>query len=79
MLTGTFTHGTYPQISSILASYAAEITSEVREADCVLVGDIPENFKSYIVSKAKVTGVPVMYERQFFHMYDIDSDLANLK
>ena len=74
-LTGRFNHGDIPEVEAILRSYAAEIVDS-DDADCVILGDIPENINGVMVNKFKAKNVPIFTESQFFNQYDIDSDLS---
>ena len=78
-VTGRFNHGSLDEIYSILSSYGASVTTEYTDSvTWVLVGDIPENVHSAAVRKAKQAKIPVFFETQFFHDFEIDADLVNL-
>lgn len=81
MLTGTFTHGSLADVSAILESYSAKVTSSFdADTNCLIVGDIQENINGSLIHKAQQAGVPIMKESDFFWEYEIDADLsANLK
>lgn len=77
MLTGSFIRGSVDDISSILRSYAAEVTTELSDAvNCVIIGDTQENVDGHAVIDARRRRVPIMTESEFFTQYDIDNDLA---
>lgn len=77
MITGSFKHGDFKQISAILRSYSADVTYEFSDkVDCVLIGDILENVNGTAVKNAQRNNVPVMEEAAFFKQYEIDEDLA---
>mgnify|MGYP002868044436 CR=1 FL=1 len=73
-LTGKFIHGTEAEVSSILQSYSAEITSST-DADCCIVGDIGEDIDGAMISKLRDLGVPIFNESEFFDVYEIDADV----
>lgn len=78
-ITGDFIHGNLPEISSILQSYSARVTTVFSNlVDCVLIGGTNENVSGKDVVSARNMGIPIMQEVDFFEQYDIDSDLANL-
>lgn len=78
-ITGEFIHGTTSEISAILQSYSARVTTTYTDCvDCVLVGGTNENVCGKNVVAARNMGIPIMTEQDFFAMYGIDSDLANL-
>ena len=63
-------------IAGILEGYSAEVIQKFdQSADCVVVGDIPENVNGHAISQAKLLQIPVMQETSFFAMYGIDNDL----
>lgn len=75
-ITGTFTHGRLDDIAGILEGYSAEVIRKFdQSADCIVVGDIPENVNGHAISQAKLLQIPVMQETSFFTMYGIDNDL----
>lgn len=73
-ITGTFKHGSYAEISSILLSYNAKV-SNGRDAEICIVGDIPENVDGRIIQDVKSRGGYVYSESEFFYKYGIDEDL----
>ena len=73
-ITGKFTHGSNAEVEAILRSYSAQITDYV-EADCCIIGDIPENVDGGKITKLKNLNKPIFSESEFFSRYDIDSDL----
>ena len=78
-ITGDFIHGTTAEISAILQSYSARVTTVYDNlVDCVLIGGTNENVSGKSVVAAKNMGIPIMMEQDFFEQYDIDTDLANL-
>lgn len=78
-ITGSFIHGDYSEVSAILRSYSAEVTTEF-DADCsaVIIGGMQENTSGEILKAAKSLSIPVFDETAFFDRYEIDSDLRNL-
>ena len=78
-ITGDFIHGNIPEISSILQSYSARVTTVFTNlVDCVLVGGTNENVNGKDVVAARNMGIPIMQEVDFFEQYDIDTDLAGI-
>ena len=78
-VTGDFIHGTIPEISAILQSYSARVTTTFTNfVDCVLVGGTNENVCGKDVVSARNLGIPIMQEQDFFEQYGIDTDLASL-
>lgn len=75
-VTGKFRHGDMTYISSLLASYSAEVTTKF-DVDChvVLVGDILEDVSGKAIKQAQNLRIPVISETDFFNRYDIDSDI----
>lgn len=76
-ITGTFRHGSLSDVSSILMSYSATVTS-YKNCDLVLVGDIKENVDGRAINFAKAHNITVMNESDFFALYEIDDDLSKL-
>lgn len=76
-ITGTFRHGSLSDVSSILMSYSANITS-YKNCDVVLVGDIKENVDGRAINFAKAHNITIMNESDFFALYEIDDDLSKL-
>lgn len=76
-ITGTFRHGNYSDISSILLSYDAKV-SDGKDAEICIVGDIKENVDSRIVKSVKDRGGFIYTETEFFNKYGIDDDLQQL-
>lgn len=74
-ITGEFTHGTHSEVSAILRSYGAAVVTNTVNADCILVGDIPENVRGDIIRVARNNNVPIYTESSFFGAYKIDEDL----
>lgn len=75
-ITGTFKHGDYSTIKSILESYGAEVfNTYVDGLNCVVVGDIPENVNGVLVQKAKQSAASIFSESMFFNQYMIDEDI----
>lgn len=75
-ITGTFKHGSLSDISDILQSYSAEVTTHYEhDISLVLVGSIAENVSGVLLNKAKQNGIHVMDEDEFFEKYKIDEDL----
>ena len=78
-ITGDFIHGNIPEISSILQSYSARVTTVFTNlVDCVLIGGTNENINGKDVVAARNMGIPIMVEQDFFTQYDIDTDLAGI-
>lgn len=77
MLTGSFLHGSLDEVSSILKSYSANVTTEFsKDIDCLIIGDTQENLDGHSIITARKSRIPVMTESEFFHEYDIDTDIA---
>lgn len=76
-ITGTFRHGSLSDVSSILMSYSANVTS-YKTCDIVVVGDIKENVDGRAINFAKAHNITVMDESDFFALYEIDDDLNKL-
>lgn len=75
-ITGTFKHGTIPEITAILESYSATVVTEFDNfVQCVLVGDIKENIEGQAILTARELGLPMFNESEFFAKYEIDEDL----
>lgn len=78
-ITGDFIHGSQSDISEILESYSAKVTTIFTNlVDCVLIGGTMNGANGKAVNSAKNIGIPIMQELEFFERYDIDSDLNNL-
>ena len=76
LLTGEFIHGSYTDITSILRSYSASISTAFSNMiDCVITGGTKESIDGRIINQARVLGIPVFDELEFFAEYEIDSDL----
>lgn len=76
MITGDFNHGSQDDIVSILKSYSAEVVNKFDEnVDCVIIGSTLSNMNSIELNKAKISGIPVFEENEFFHTYEIDNDI----
>ena len=73
-LTGKFVHGSYIEIASILRSYGAAISGP-EDADCCIIGDIPEDIDGHKVNMIKNRGAAIFNEMEFFKKYEIDDDL----
>ena len=75
-ITGTFSHGRTDDIISILEGYSATVITKFdQSADCIVIGDVPENINGHAVSTAKMLNIPILEEHSFFTMYGIDDDL----
>lgn len=75
-LTGNFIRGELSEIASILVSYSAQVILNLDDTvDCVVTGSTREDVNGEAVNRAKVLGIPVFEENQFFDTYEIDSDL----
>ena len=78
-ITGDFIHGTVAEISAILQSYSARVTTVYTDTvDCVLIGGTNEGVNGKNIVSAKNMGIPVIMEQDFFSQYDIDTDLAQI-
>lgn len=78
-ITGEFIHGSLDEISSILQSYAAKVTTNFSNVvDCVLIGGKQDGINGKAVVNARSLNIPVMDEILFFQEYEIDNDLSNL-
>lgn len=79
-ITGKFRRGDYPEIKSILTSYAAEVVPsiELHESlpDVVLIGSLNDGISGQMIQKARIHNIPIAYEDEFFVQYEIDQDLA---
>lgn len=79
-VTGRFKRGDYPEIKSILSSYAANVICSIELGedlpDMVIVGSLNEEISGQMIQKAKAHNIPITDEDQFFAAYDIDTDLA---
>ena len=79
MITGTFTHGDYERVSSILRSYAATVVYDYSDiVDCLIVGDIKSNIAGAAISSMRQNDKPIFEESDFFSSYQIDADLSAL-
>lgn len=80
-ITGKFKRGDYPEIESILMSYAAKVIPSIELGedlpDVLLIGSLNEGISGQMVQKAKIHNIPIAYEDDFFVQYEIDQDLAN--
>lgn len=75
-ITGTFRHGTIPEIKAILESYSATVVTEFDEyIQCVLVGDIKDGIDGQAILAAREMHLALFNESEFFAKYDIDADL----
>lgn len=75
-ITGDFIRGSLSEISSILQSYSATVTTQFSDfVNCVLVGGMQNNVNGRAINSARTMRIPVMDENTFFNTYDIDSDL----
>lgn len=82
-ITGKFKRGDYPEIESILRSYAAEVVPSIELGqdlpDVLLIGSLNDGVSGQMVQKANAHRIPIVYEDDFFVRYEIDQDLqANL-
>mgnify|MGYP007069835995 CR=1 FL=1 len=79
-ITGKFRRGDYPEIKSILTSYAADVIPniELHSAlpNVVVVGSLNESISGALIQKARLHNIPIEYEDEFFQKYEIDQDLA---
>ncbi len=77
-ITGTFTHGTLVDITTILQSYGATVVTSFDEfIQYVLVGDIKDGIDGEAIIGARALHIPVVDESEFFAHYEIDKDLEN--
>lgn len=80
-VTGRFKRGDYPEIESILRSYAAEVVPSIelgaKLPDVVIVGSLNEGISGQVIQKARLHNIPMKEEDEFFAQYEIDQDLAN--
>lgn len=77
-LEGSFKHGNYNYIVSIMKSYGANVTTTFdNRCDCVVLGHFTDPDKDEIVAKANAYRIPVYEELTFFSSYEIDKDLRN--
>ena len=75
-ITGKFIHGSLSDVSAILQSYSAAVTTQFDPSiDCVIVGSEYEDVDGQSVSAARRAKIPVYDELQFFQHFDIDSDI----
>ena len=75
-LTGTFKHGSYEDIESILMSYEGNVSASIdTTVSAVILGDIKENVDGMAVKDANRLGIRIFNESEFFKMFEIDSDL----
>lgn len=81
VITGKFKRGDYNEIASIIRSYAAEVIPSIEKGkdlpDGVIVGSLHDGVSGEVMQKAKLHGIPIMEEDDFFVRYEIDQDLAN--
>jgi NAD-dependent DNA ligase len=75
-ITGKFIHGDVSEITAILQSYSAKVTTEFSNSvDCIITGSTMEGINGVMLKNAQILGVPVFDEVGFFNQYEIDSDL----
>lgn len=75
-ITGTFRHGTHPEIQAILESYSAVVVNDFDNfVQCVLVGDIKDGIEGQAILTARELNIPIFNESEFFAKYEIDEDL----
>ena len=82
-VTGKFKRGNLSEIEAILRSYAADVVSSIEPGqnipDVVIIGSFNDGVSGQMIQKARIHGIPIQYEDDFFTKYDIDKDLqANL-
>lgn len=79
-VTGRFKRGDYPEIESILRSYAAEVVPSIEKGtslpDMILIGSLNDGISGEVIQKARIHNIPIQYEDDFFVKYEIDQDLA---
>lgn len=80
-ITGKFKRGDYPEIESILRSYAADVVPEIipgkKIPDAIIIGSLNDGISGQLMQKAKIHNIPIQYEDDFFVKYEIDKDLAS--
>lgn len=78
-VTGQFRRGNYDTIVSILESYSAKVTPAIESEtpNVLVIGSLNSNIDGSMIHKARLLGVPMMSEDDFFAKYEIDSDLAD--
>jgi hypothetical protein len=78
-VTGKFRRGDYPEIESILMSYAANVVPSIELGqplpNMVIVGSLNEGISGQMIQKARSHNIPIVYEDEFFTQYEIDADL----
>ena len=81
VITGKFKRGDYPEIQSILMSYAANVVPDIEPGqklpDIVITGSLNDGISGKIIQKARLHNIPIVEEDVFFTQYEIDQDLAN--
>ena len=77
-ITGKFKHGDLAEIASILRSYEATVTINIKgHADCLLVGDLNENIDGRSIQLARENSIAILNESQFFAQFEIDNDISS--
>ena len=78
-ITGKFKRGDYPEIESILRSYAADVVPEIvpgaKLPDAIIIGSLNDGVSGSMIQKARLHNIPLQYEDEFFTRYEIDQDL----
>lgn len=79
-LTGRFSHGDTQSVADFLQSYAASCTTTYTNVTThVIYGDLQDGINGAAIREAKLRGVPVVSESQWFSHYDLESDWENLQ
>lgn len=75
-ITGEFIVGNHSDVSGILSSYGAKVTSELDDnVNVVIVGDTQENIDGVMINAAKKSNISVISESEFFKHFEIDKDI----
>jgi hypothetical protein len=79
-ITGQFIRGSQCEISDILESYSAVVTTTLESnTDAVIVGGQFDGIDGQIIAKARQTHRQVFSEDEFFRQYEIDEDLKQIR
>lgn len=78
-LTGRFRHGSFDDVSRILQSYKAKVsTNYTADINAVVTGGLNEEIDGRILRKAKADNISIISEDDLFNLYEIDEDLQKL-